>query len=401
MSKNKKEILKQQIDAIDRFLADNPEFEKLSAGLSQFNVFRALKIEKMEIRHSNVLSWLLDPDESHGLSDVILRRVLSNMLLLSDINIPGLSAARVELLDFTDVEVLREWRNIDILVVDRGNRIILLFENKIHSNESQGQLMKYLELVKKEYPDFTIAPIFLTLTGQEVRDVEAIKHFICYSHVQMYSVLNDIFQQRKDQLATPIQVFFRHYLETLRRLTMQDSDLKDLCKTIYRKHREAIDLIIEYGKVSAFQQAAEDVLKEYGGMEILYSSSGSIWFMPKSWTQLIPDNGLMWSSLTRPVSVCCWFEYWKNKIYSHFEICKMEDKDLRIDLVKSLSEAGFNLRQQAFEAEATYSRFYGKTSKVKDETDYDENYSVVKSLLIKAKEEFPKAEAVFRNVFGK
>lgn len=72
MAKDNKEIIKQQVDAIDRFLADNPEFEKLSAGLSQFNVFRALKIEKLEIRHSNVLAWLLDPDESHGLSDIAI-----------------------------------------------------------------------------------------------------------------------------------------------------------------------------------------------------------------------------------------------------------------------------------------------------------------------------------------
>jgi hypothetical protein len=56
--------------AIDKFLADNPELEDLSAILSTFNVFRALKIEQVEIRHSNVLAWLLDPEETHGLSDI-------------------------------------------------------------------------------------------------------------------------------------------------------------------------------------------------------------------------------------------------------------------------------------------------------------------------------------------
>jgi hypothetical protein len=31
---------------------------------------------------------------------------------------------------------------------------------------------------------------------------------------------------------------------------MSDPELVDLCKAIYRKHREAIDLIVEYGASS-------------------------------------------------------------------------------------------------------------------------------------------------------
>ena len=94
--------------ALDRFLADNPELEQLSDRLGTFNVFRALKIERVEIRHSNALAWLLDPSESHGLGDVVLRRVLSNLLLESDTEVKRqtgskvehLTAARVELMDF-------------------------------------------------------------------------------------------------------------------------------------------------------------------------------------------------------------------------------------------------------------------------------------------------------------
>lgn len=56
--------------ALDRFLADNPDLEKLSDRLATFNIFRTLRIEKAEIRHSNVLAWLLNPEESHGLGCV-------------------------------------------------------------------------------------------------------------------------------------------------------------------------------------------------------------------------------------------------------------------------------------------------------------------------------------------
>jgi len=136
-----------KIELIDKFLADNQELEELSARLSQFNVFRSLKIENIEIRHSNVLAWLLDPDESHGLSDIVLKKVLSNILLLSDKEIPRISAAKVELMDFTDIEVLREWKNIDILIVDRSNKLAILIENKILSGENKEQLIRYYKIL--------------------------------------------------------------------------------------------------------------------------------------------------------------------------------------------------------------------------------------------------------------
>ena len=52
---------KAALDKLDKFLADNDELEQLSAELATFNVFRVLKIEDAEIRHSNTLGWLLDP----------------------------------------------------------------------------------------------------------------------------------------------------------------------------------------------------------------------------------------------------------------------------------------------------------------------------------------------------
>ncbi len=53
----------KQIETLEKFLLDNPEFEKLEGLLSQFNVFETLRMVNTEIRHSNVLAWLLTPSE--------------------------------------------------------------------------------------------------------------------------------------------------------------------------------------------------------------------------------------------------------------------------------------------------------------------------------------------------
>ena len=66
---------------LDNFLVNNVELEELSARLSTFNIFNVLRIENKEIRHSNALAWLIDPQESHGLGQIFLRRFLSTILL--------------------------------------------------------------------------------------------------------------------------------------------------------------------------------------------------------------------------------------------------------------------------------------------------------------------------------
>jgi len=134
MASKEPEILPDWVDIkesrrhLDAFLVDNLELESLNARLAQFNLFRVLKIERAEIRHSNLLAWLLTPGESHGLGSMFLRRFLSRLLLENeDVNV-SFTPAKVELMPLDDVEVRREWLNIDILVHSAGGKWTLIIE---------------------------------------------------------------------------------------------------------------------------------------------------------------------------------------------------------------------------------------------------------------------------------
>ena len=59
-----KESLKSRYDS----LLKDEDFDKLDLGLKNPNIFQILRITKNEIRHSNFLSWLLDPNQSHKLA---------------------------------------------------------------------------------------------------------------------------------------------------------------------------------------------------------------------------------------------------------------------------------------------------------------------------------------------
>ena len=77
----------------DKLLKDE-DFDKLDLGLKNPNIFQILRITKNEIRHSNFLSWLLDPNQSHKLGDIFLKRFLREVF----------SSDKFDMIDQVDVE---------------------------------------------------------------------------------------------------------------------------------------------------------------------------------------------------------------------------------------------------------------------------------------------------------
>ena len=104
------------------FLLDEDCLEELSPWTGRFNIFDVLKISRTEIRHSNMLGWLLDPNENHGLGDKFLRAVFQ---LIAN-NSSKHDVFEILLLDNSSFLVLREWRNIDILLISKKDELYVL-----------------------------------------------------------------------------------------------------------------------------------------------------------------------------------------------------------------------------------------------------------------------------------
>ena len=54
-------------------------FQQLSQKMQTLNIFEVLGITNAEIRHSNFLAWLLDPNGNHGMGDKFLREFVSKL----------------------------------------------------------------------------------------------------------------------------------------------------------------------------------------------------------------------------------------------------------------------------------------------------------------------------------
>ncbi|HEY4855964.1 MAG TPA: PD-(D/E)XK nuclease family protein, partial [Xanthobacteraceae bacterium] len=74
------------------------------------------------------------------------------------------------LADFSDALVSREWRNIDLLIESKNNKLVFVIENKIDASESEHQLSKYEEIVRSKFSDQCRVFAYLTKDGEPPSD---------------------------------------------------------------------------------------------------------------------------------------------------------------------------------------------------------------------------------------
>ena len=121
--------------------------------------------------HSNLLAWLLRPNQIHGLGDRFLKP------LLVSAGAPEDSPA----IDWLATEVIREWEHVvcgqqgylDILILNEPAQVLCAIENKTFSSEHHEQLTRYRKALEIAYPTFARHHVFLTPQGTEpYRDEE-------------------------------------------------------------------------------------------------------------------------------------------------------------------------------------------------------------------------------------
>lgn len=223
--------------ALKDFLLDIECLDPLSEWTSKFNLFDILKITRTEIRHSNMLSWLLNPNENHGLGDSFIRGFIHYVVTSFSEEADVFDTL---LMDCHDFVIQREWRNIDVLAVSMDDKFVLCIENKIDSAEHDNQLNRYRKIVEEAYPDYKKMYIFLSPEGTESSDPE----FWCSMSYQ--DVLGIIENARKKvKLLPDAALLIDNYVETIRRDIVGDEKLAQICAEIYAKHQKALDLIFE------------------------------------------------------------------------------------------------------------------------------------------------------------
>ena len=143
--------------------------------------------------------------------------------------------------------------------------------------------------------------------------------------------------------------------------------------------------------------AVTQLIVESGQFELLHTKS-NVWFMPRSWASILPDNGTAWRHLSRQVSIACWFEFWEGKLLFHMEASRMSDPNLSLLCMEKLQQAGFTPKNTVIKK---YCRFFLLSRPLVDKDNAEAVRVLASTMLKDAEPWFPKAEKVFREVFQK
>ena len=223
----------------DKLLKDE-DFDKLDLGLKNPNIFQILRITKNEIRHSNFLSWLLDPNQSHKLGDIFLKRFLREVF--SSDKFGDIDQVDVEGMDLSKVEIQREWKNIDILI--KLENVVVCVENKVLSKEHSEQLKRYKEIIENQFPNHHQTFVYLTPEGDTSEDETDTYEPISY--VFIVESLDRILSVFGESLNEQVKNYIKDYITIIKRELMGTDKLTELSKKIYQNHKELFDFIIDH-----------------------------------------------------------------------------------------------------------------------------------------------------------
>lgn len=248
-------------EALKEFVLDIDCLNSLKPWISRVNIFDVLKVSRTEIRHSNMLSWLLDANENHGLRDSFIKNILQITVKNNREYFESKKINVLELLtlDFSNFVIMSEWNNIDILLVSKEDKLVICIENKIGSAEHGNQLERYREKIETTYQKsegYDAIYIFLTPDKDEASDTD---NWISFSYVDILDILNNVIAI--NELDLRVKLIIENYIETLRRVVVKDKELEEICAGIYRKHKQALDLIFDNKPDSG--NVVSDIIKEY------------------------------------------------------------------------------------------------------------------------------------------
>ena len=214
---------------------------------AETDIFDALGLHGQEEFHSNLLAWLLNPVGSHGLGGGFLL----DFLYRSGAGYRAINASRLGETRVTrerHVELDGSRGRLDIRILNEAAGFLAVVENKTWSEESEGQLAYYREVLDNDYPGWRIHRVFLTPAGRPSADVGERDYWNEMSYRDILELVEGTIGDRGNAVHQDVAAFLRQYAITLRRNIVTDvsNDVHQLARRIYRKHQAAIDLIIEH-----------------------------------------------------------------------------------------------------------------------------------------------------------
>lgn len=243
-------------------LIESREFQQYYKALQTppFNPFDVLRYADYEIRHSNVLQWLLNPAQNHGIGDSFLSGFLDCFDHVEPK--PGL--------DPTSVRIERELDRVDITIFFEVEQLLIAIENKTEAivSEHVEQAMGYHGKLCKKYKDrYKIRSVLLTPSETDGGLVENNTELVHVSWLQVHEIVSSLLRGARFP-SGEVRTFIRQYLRVIDRITSPAITETDYFGKLVDEHGSALDRLAE-----AREEDVAIVDRELVGTHAIYGSA--------------------------------------------------------------------------------------------------------------------------------
>ncbi len=174
-------------------------------------------VSKFEIKHSNVLSWILQPKEDAAIDYLPIRNLLK-LLQQKNEYYDYLNSVDINNALISNVKVTRERYNIDLLITLKINNedYVIVIENKLESLIHDNQLQVYKDIVLSKYKSYK--PLFVFLhpgyrINPEQEQIVGSLNYISITYQGIYDfILSELVEYSNDSETKLIISYYIHCL---------------------------------------------------------------------------------------------------------------------------------------------------------------------------------------------
>ncbi len=282
-------------------------FQKLvisqkTSELAKDNIFKILGIENMEIKHSNFLAYLFNPNINENINNHILFNFLKECKIDRLLN----SSISEIFSNSTKIDIYREYKNID-LIINISPFCTIIIENKIWTDEHDNQLFKYYSSILQELntPSGKFnnnsykSPIciYLTPEGRKSKD-ENNTNWTPFSYSQIYTILLKFQSKYLQLLSNKQKMLIDDYLQLLKEsIVKTEREKKELLDNYFsnKDYKKVMEQIIDI--IPNYKKRAKIIKEECGrtDIEIINDTEKSISYIniiPKCFQNIFNEIGV-------------------------------------------------------------------------------------------------------------
>ena len=195
----------------------------------------------------DLLAWLLQPNETHGIGDAFLREFTT--ALADEAGRQGIRLDRVPTsFEAEHVRVERERYYVDITIFFEKERVMFAIENKTGEAllEHKRQVEQYEETIREKDGDVYDVIQSVLLTTSPTPDVPD-RSFIHMSWTRIRDIVRSIRQREGFDFddGERVRAFLGHYLEIVERFAVQPEVDRDYFTTLLDDHRPLLNRLSE------------------------------------------------------------------------------------------------------------------------------------------------------------